>query len=141
MGGRGGGSVGGRGGGSVTSAITSSEMHLDRASICQNTAASAAASLMATDVSEGGGEQTREGGRLIGDLHTHTHTYGEGTTHKLYRNTCPKYTITHTHLQTCVHKCAQTHVRAYTTKHTPALKSSLTELLVHKPPHFYKVAL
>lgn len=43
--------------GSVTGAITSSEMHLDRASICQNKAASTAASLMAVDVSDrGGGE-------------------------------------------------------------------------------------
>lgn len=36
----------------VTTAITSSEMHLDRVSICQNKAASAAASLMAVDVSD-----------------------------------------------------------------------------------------
>lgn len=41
----------------MTSAITSSEMHLDRVSICQNKAASTAASLMAMDVSD------REGGR------------------------------------------------------------------------------
>lgn len=46
-----------RGRGSVTSAITSSEMHLDRVSICQNKAASTAASLMAMDVNDrGGGE-------------------------------------------------------------------------------------
>lgn len=36
----------------MTSAIMSSEMHLDRVSICQNKAASAAASLMAVDVSD-----------------------------------------------------------------------------------------
>lgn len=47
-----------RGRGSVTSAITSSEMHLDRVSICQNKAASTAASLIAMDVNGRG----REGG-------------------------------------------------------------------------------
>lgn len=46
---------------SVTSAITSSEMHLDTVSICQNKAASTAASLMAMDVSDRGvGEVGRD---------------------------------------------------------------------------------
>lgn len=42
----------------MTSAITSSEMHLDRVSICQNKAASMAASLMAIDVSDRRGRET-----------------------------------------------------------------------------------
>lgn len=52
--------------GCVTSAITSSEMHLDRVSICQNKAASTAASLMALDVSDrGGGETGGRGARTL----------------------------------------------------------------------------
>lgn len=63
----------------MTSAITSSEMHLDRVSICQNKAASTAASLMAMDVNDrGGGEM---GGLALAHLkrqaklllHAHTH--------------------------------------------------------------------
>lgn len=50
-----GGEAGGGAGRSVTSDITSSEMHLDSVSICQNKAASTAATLMAVDVSDGGG--------------------------------------------------------------------------------------
>lgn len=72
-----------RGRGSVTSAITSSEMHLDRVSICQNKAASTAASLMAMDVSD------RGGGEMVG-WHSH-----------IQRGTkdccCTHHTDTHTH--------------------------------------------
>lgn len=56
----------------MTSAITSSEMHLDRVSICQNKAASTAASLMAVDMSERGGE--KDGGGGIKPVCTHTPT-------------------------------------------------------------------
>ena len=79
---------GGRG--SVTSAITSSEMHLDRVSICQNKAASTAASLMAMDVSDrGGGEMVGWHLHIQRDTqdcscrraHTHTHTHTQTHTH------------------------------------------------------------
>lgn len=74
----------GRGRGSVTSAITSSEMHLDRVSICQNKAASTAASLMAMDVSD------RGGGKM-----------GVGTcTFKETHNTAKRAQITHAHTNT-----------------------------------------
>lgn len=46
----------------MTSAITSSEMHLDSVSICQNKAASTASSLMAMDVRDRGGEERWWGG-------------------------------------------------------------------------------
>lgn len=60
----------GKGRAGVTTAITSSEMHLDRVSICQNKAASTADSLMAVDVSDRG-EEKWEGG----NTHTHRHTH------------------------------------------------------------------
>lgn len=56
---------------SVTSAITSSEMHLDTVSICQNKAASTAASLMAMDVSDRG---VGRGGERHTSLLLHVHT-------------------------------------------------------------------
>lgn len=74
------------GGGSVTSAITSSEMHLDRVSICQNKAASTAASLMAVDVSD------RGGGEMVG-----WHLHIQRGTKKLLLHASHRHTYTHTY--------------------------------------------